>query len=153
MVNIRPLFVRCRWIYGRTLRCWSRLLFFLWTYILTSFEIKPLSDTNELFKGETADFVIPGFLGYLWCSQDFHGILGISRIFLVLKIHIFSAMKMLVSVIDYEPKTTIFDSTVIFPLKIFIFVINGKVSLIHKTSLPWSWFVTKHTLFMIELVR
>jgi hypothetical protein len=68
-----------------------------------------------------------GFPGFSWDFQDFHGVLGIYRIFIVLKIHIFSGMKMLVSVIDYGPKTTIFDSTVIFPLKIFIFVINGKV--------------------------
>jgi hypothetical protein len=34
--------------------------------------------TNKISKGETVDFVFPGFLGFLWYSQDFHGIPGIS---------------------------------------------------------------------------
>jgi hypothetical protein len=35
-------------------------------------------------KGETADFVLPGFLGFLWYSRDFHGTPGIFGIFMVL---------------------------------------------------------------------
>ncbi len=33
-------------------------------------------------KGETADFVLPGFLGFLRYSWDFHEIPGISMIFI-----------------------------------------------------------------------